>query len=104
MKKLKFDLYSPWISGALFLLAIPFLAVESMALFLVAFVFSFRIKTALTPTGKRYIPFISSEKVAYEHRGKLRSYRGQLAFFYWLLLAIGTWLLVADICSLPVSG
>lgn len=99
MKKLKFDLYSPWISGALFLLAIPFLAVESMALFLFAFVFSFRIKTALTPTGKRYIPFISSEKVAYEHQGKLHVYRSKFVFFYWLCLAIGTVLLVQAFCG-----
>lgn len=99
MKHFKFDPYSPYISGVLFLLSLPSLDPSPMALFLFAFVFSFLIKRALIPTGKKYIPFLSSEKVAYEHQGKLHVYRSKLVFFYWLCLAMGTVLLVQAVCG-----
>ena len=99
MKKNIFNLYSPAISALLFIFAL-WLQSAASGLFLAACVYSFHIKTALIPTGKKFRIGVRTPKIYYEARGELPRYRRHLIWVYWFFFGFGVVFLLVDLLNI----
>ena len=75
-------------------------AIGGVRPFLAACVYSFNIKTALIPTGKKFRIGVRTPKLYYEARGELPRYRRHLIWVYWFFFGFGVVLLLVDLLNI----